>query len=125
MINARTLEMQFARGGHPGPVILKRDGTLESLEVEGSLLGIFANETFPDASAVLELGDRAFIFSDGVEVSFSDPASADAKHWRQALQNRYQMPTEQLLDDLSTQIDAESGSLDPKDDLTVIVAETI
>src|SRR3954462_6644719 len=40
LINTETLEVSFARGGHPNPVLLHADGTTEDLCADGSLLGI-------------------------------------------------------------------------------------
>jgi serine phosphatase RsbU (regulator of sigma subunit) len=79
-INYRHLQLTFARGGHPDPILLTRDGELACSRAEGSLLGIFPDEQFQQHAIELEPGDRVFIYSDGVELAFSgtttpDPAS--------------------------------------------------
>jgi sigma-B regulation protein RsbU (phosphoserine phosphatase) len=124
-INTHTLEVSFARGGHPNPIVLRADGSTEQLAAEGSLLGIFASETFAAASTRLQTGDRLFVFSDGVEVAFSDGQSIDSNRWREELEQRRRMTTQELLENLASHIDGESGSLTPKDDLTMIVAEVM
>jgi serine phosphatase RsbU (regulator of sigma subunit) len=124
-INTATLEMSFSRGGHPNPVLLSSEGTLQTLDADGGLLGIFAGDTYTDGHAVLRKGDRLFIFTDGIEVAFSDDHTINTTKWRDELFQRRHLTTDQLLSDLSKHIDAEVGSLDPKDDLTIIVAEAI
>jgi sigma-B regulation protein RsbU (phosphoserine phosphatase) len=124
-INTETMEMSFARGGHPNPVMLSKEGTLTTLDADGGLLGIFAGDTYTDGHAQLGKGDRLFIFTDGIEVAFSDDHTINTTKWRDELFKRRHLSTPKLLEDLSTHIDREVGSLDPKDDLTIIVAEAI
>src|SRR5687768_17691371 len=45
-INYRTRRLTFARGGHPDPLLLTRDGELKTLESEGALLGIFPDDEY-------------------------------------------------------------------------------
>jgi sigma-B regulation protein RsbU (phosphoserine phosphatase) len=128
LINTETLQVKFARGGHPNPVLLRGDGTTDDLCADGSLLGIFGGETFETRSVQLAPGDRLLVFTDGVEVAFGAEGSpgqekVDTLRWRQELQARRQMSTEELLSDFARHIDGETGSLRPKDDLTMIVVE--
>lgn len=124
LINTETLEVKLARGGHPNPVLLRADGEVVNIETDGSLLGIFPEEQFPQTSFTLSPGDRLFIFTDGVELAFSDGGKGiDATRWRQELCTRKDLDTEQLLHDFSARMDEDAGSLLPKDDLTIIVVE--
>ncbi|MGH7175996.1 MAG: PP2C family protein-serine/threonine phosphatase, partial [Tepidisphaeraceae bacterium] len=71
MVNVRTHEVTFARGGHPCPLVLRASGEIESVECDGSLLGIFENERYADRAVQLASGDRFFLYTDGVEVAFA------------------------------------------------------
>lgn len=124
IINTETLELTFARGGHPNPIILRADGQTECVRTEGSLLGIFPDETFTTCTTKLSPGDRLLIYSDGIEVAFSeDKTTADSPRWQQELESRRHLNGEQIMASLIEHLDGESGSLTPKDDLTIIVAE--
>jgi phosphoserine phosphatase RsbU/P len=122
-VNTTTGDLSFARGGHPNPILLRADGTTEFPEADGGLLGIFPGDQFASTNVKLNSGDRLFVFSDGVEVAFSADLSADAEQWRKELEQRRHLSSEQILADLSDQIDNAAGSLSPKDDLTIIVVE--
>jgi len=122
-VNTETLELTFARGGHPSPLLLGKDGELRSVEAEGSLLGIFPGEQYGDASVKLSAGDRVFIYTDGLEIAFSRDQTADVRQWREEIQRRAGMGTAEMLKDLGEHLDRETGSLLPKDDLTMIVVE--
>lgn len=123
MIDVRTHQVTLARAGHPVPLILRTNGTLDRIEADGGLLGVFPDEVFTDGTATLEPGDRLVLFTDGVEMGFGGSAAPDDAAWRMELQQRGALDGSALLLDLSRCLDSSAGSLDPKDDLTVIVVE--
>jgi len=123
MIDTTNLIVSFARGGHPHPMLMRSDGSVLALEADGGLLGVFAGEPYEQQAVQLRQGDRLFIYSDGVEVAFSADQSIDPERWRQELIARREMSSEQLLIDFAERLDASSGSLAPKDDLTMIIVE--
>lgn len=122
-INVNTLDVTFARAGHPAPVMITREGEVQTLDADGGLLGIFPDEQFTNGSTKMRPGDRLFVFTDGVEVAFSGDQSIDPDRWRQELYERRHLSGHDLLIDLQHHLDRESGSLAPKDDLTMIVIE--
>jgi serine phosphatase RsbU (regulator of sigma subunit) len=65
---------QFANGGHPPPLLLRADGTIEQIEgAEGPLVGAFSDATFETGMFTLEPGDLLLMYTDGVtETSRSD-----------------------------------------------------
>jgi serine phosphatase RsbU (regulator of sigma subunit) len=123
IINIATLNITFARGGHPNPLVLARDGQVREPACEGPLLGIFPDEQFTQTTVQLSTGDRFFLYTDGIEVAFTDAETMDTQRWREELHARLQLPVEQLLTEFSRHLDEEVGSLAPKDDLTIIVLE--
>ncbi|MCC7351075.1 MAG: SpoIIE family protein phosphatase [Phycisphaerales bacterium] len=125
IINVNTLGIQFARGGHPTPILLTREGQIEFLQCDGSLLGIFDGESFEDRQLSMRSGDRLLVFSDGIEVAFSNEQGFDNDKWCQDLHERRHLSAEELIRDLAGRLDAESGSLEPKDDLTIIAMEAV
>ncbi len=122
IIDVRTLQLTLATGGHPSPLLQRGDQTIE-VQAEGPLLGIFDNETFTQATAQLQPRDRLFVYSDGLEVAFGEDVAAQQGKWRQELYARRTLPAEGLLIDLSDHLDREAGSLQPKDDLTLVMVE--
>jgi sigma-B regulation protein RsbU (phosphoserine phosphatase) len=121
MIDTKNLVLTLARGGHPAPIRLARNGDVHELEAEGSLLGIFPNEKFAEATVQLEAGDRVFLYSDGVEVAFGHESTMDSAQWRQQIMNRRELATPALVSELTSLVDSSPAPL--KDDLTMIVLE--
>lgn len=122
-INTQTLMCSFARAGHPFPLLMRADGSVLNLQADGGLLGIFPKDVYEDRQIQLRGGDRLFIYTDGIEVAFGDDHALNTQQWRLELERRRDMPAERLLLELSENLDRETGSLAPKDDLSIIVAE--
>jgi serine phosphatase RsbU (regulator of sigma subunit) len=96
---------------------------MEFPEASGALLGIFPDEQFTVTTVQLAPGDRLVVYSDGIEVAFCGENIGDNTRWQDELHKRRSLSTEQMLIELSNELDSQSGSLQPKDDLTMIVLE--
>ncbi len=121
-LNTKTLTLSVARGGHPQPLLI-RDGKMTELDAEGALLGIFPDETFTTCHTQLQRGDRVLIYTDGIEVAFSNSDAADNERWRNELLQRAAEPVALILDDFANALDSFNGSILPKDDLTIVALE--
>lgn len=58
--------LQLASGGHPGPVVLRADGSVEHPTLTGSLLGILPDITVSRVRLDLAPGDAVVLVTDGV-----------------------------------------------------------
>jgi serine phosphatase RsbU (regulator of sigma subunit) len=56
----------FAAAGHPGPIVLRASGEVETVGVPGTLLGIFDDIDVTETSVELAAGDLAIFFTDGL-----------------------------------------------------------
>jgi PAS domain S-box-containing protein len=55
-----------AIGGHPLPLLLRTDGTVETVGAPGTLLGVLPDPNFEDRSVWLHPGDALVFYTDGV-----------------------------------------------------------
>jgi serine phosphatase RsbU (regulator of sigma subunit) len=55
-----------ACGGHPLPIVLRADGTLESAGRPGTLIGIFPDPELHDRVVDIAPGDAVVLFTDGI-----------------------------------------------------------
>jgi sigma-B regulation protein RsbU (phosphoserine phosphatase) len=121
-LNTDTLMLSVARGGHPQPLLL-RDGKMSELDAEGALLGIFPDETFSTCHVQLQRGDRVLVYTDGIEVAFTETDAADDDRWRAELVKLADQPISAIIDGFTKQLDGFGGSILPKDDLTIVGME--
>jgi sigma-B regulation protein RsbU (phosphoserine phosphatase) len=72
VLNTVNGDLNYANAGHPKPVILRQNGTLENLESNGPPIGISSlnlNDdpiTFDDEHAHISPGDKVILYTDGL-----------------------------------------------------------
>ena len=59
------VRLSLSCGGHPLPLVLRADGTVETAGRPGTLLGLFEAPDLSDADLQLAAGDAAVFFTDG------------------------------------------------------------
>ncbi|MCK4657935.1 MAG: serine/threonine-protein phosphatase [Phycisphaerae bacterium] len=122
LLNTETLELQFARGGHPHPLLITQEGHVTELKCQGGLLGLFKGETFPTSKVHMRPGEKLILYTDGIEVSFA-PRKGEAhswEHYRSVFEDLADHPIEEIIRGFEAKLDNEAGSLNPKDDVTVV-----
>ncbi|MHC4119242.1 MAG: PP2C family protein-serine/threonine phosphatase [Planctomycetota bacterium] len=67
LLNIKTLQLTYARAGHPYPIIVRTGERPKQLEVRGSLLGIFEQAEYVQETVQLQPGDKVLLYSDGAE----------------------------------------------------------
>lgn len=129
VLDTRTMELTMARAGHPFPMLLRgEDDQVETLEPEGGLLGVFEDEAYEEQTVQLKPGDRLLIYSDGFECAFPDDEQVNDNGKRKVANENY---AKEFLDlgngdpaaafqRLEDNLDGQAGSLNQKDDLTVL-----
>jgi sigma-B regulation protein RsbU (phosphoserine phosphatase) len=126
VVDTRCGLLRLARGGHPYPLHLRRDGTVGELRPAGSLLGLADLPLdFAETEITLSPGDKLVLYTDGVEdVMLSREAAKDdqvvlTEHLRQWAA----LPAPEMIQALREHLDSREGSLHPADDATVLVLE--
>jgi serine phosphatase RsbU (regulator of sigma subunit) len=80
LLNIKTLQLTYARAGHPHPIVIRLGEPPRQLEVRGSLLGIFEQADYVQETVQLQPGDKLLLYSDGAEPfigSFSNQGRFD------------------------------------------------
>lgn len=66
-VNDDSLELRISRAGHPAPMALRSDGTVELLDSNpGMLLGVFDSPSLTEVGASVEPGEALIIYTDGM-----------------------------------------------------------
>lgn len=128
IVNAQTLELRLARGGHPHPLLIRPGGAIEPIGAEGGLIGIPDLEAdFEEASIQLAPGDKVALYTDGLDDDLagedSGPAPCDAL--RELLASLAHLPAQAVVEGVAAHLDGREGSLHPDDDVTLLVLEVL
>lgn len=112
--------MTVALGGHPPPLVLRRDGSVEAIGTPGTLLGAIPEPRVADASAELGPGDAIVLYTDGV-LATEDRRGADDPGWLAKELGRWAgAPSARIAEGLArAAIDRQGGA--PRDDIAVLV----
>ncbi len=62
-----------ACGGHPRPLVLRADGTVERVEATGTLLGVLPSPPLQEVQIALGPGDSLVLYTDGVTEARNGP----------------------------------------------------
>lgn len=60
------LRVEVAVGGHPHPLVVRRDGRIESVGVTGPIIGWFEDSRYQTVTSDLQPGDLLVMFTDGL-----------------------------------------------------------
>jgi len=127
VVDCRRRTVKLAGAGHPPPVRLLENGSSQTLETRGGLLGVFPDETYDQIEFELAIGDRLLFYTDGFEQAFPD--TAEDAHQRRVPTRQYRSEFDQLsrlpnaaamIDAINQRLDDQAGSLHQIDDLTLI-----
>lgn len=115
---AHGVEVRLARGGHPAPLVRRVDGSIETVEAPGSLLGCVVDPGLADVHLALGRGDLLLLYSDGVtEARCGDDEFADTR-LRALLAATSPVP--QVVVDAIVQAVVSHGGEDLADDVTAL-----
>ncbi len=113
--------LTYSRAGHPEPLLLHADGSVELLDGPGSLLGVFPDERYASATVPLAPGDRLVLYTDGAEDALA-ATPGDRDRFRQAVTSLAAAPRDEMLLQLTAWID-ERTALPVEDDITIVTAD--
>src|SRR5215217_3349044 len=69
----------ISSAGHPLPLLLRADGSVEAVGAAGTLLGVVPDPDLEDRAVTLEPGDALVFYTDGVIESRGDAALLDER----------------------------------------------
>jgi sigma-B regulation protein RsbU (phosphoserine phosphatase) len=116
---ARGIDVRLARGGHPAPLVRRADGTVETVDAPGALLGCMDDPGVKDIRLTLRPGDLLLLYSDGVtEARHGDAEFTDAR-LRALL--AMTVPVAQVVVDAIVQAVLSHSRDDLADDVTALV----
>jgi len=131
IINAKTGKLTSSSAGHPPPIILRKDGSLQILRKGGPALGTFDLRSADDESMVYEeeqerlcLGDKLIFYTDGVN-EYQDTKGelyGDDRFFN-SLRELKDQTVEKLLEAVFNSLIVFGNNAEPKDDVSLLGLE--
>jgi PAS domain S-box-containing protein len=114
-------ELTAVRGGHPSPLLLRADGSMETIGPPGKAIGVFPDPELGDRTVGLRAGDAAVFYTDGVvEARGPDGSFFGEDQLRALLRSCIGLEAPAIAEKLRDVI-LEYGEGNPRDDLAVLV----
>ncbi len=122
VIDTSTLEMTFARGGHPEPILIHSDGKMDILRSPGGLLGVLPEEQYESRTAQLASGDRIILYTDGAEKALWGDGNFDSPEAQAEFRQWIDMPRDQIVAQLNSRVESAPAKW-REDDITVMIVD--
>jgi serine phosphatase RsbU (regulator of sigma subunit) len=122
-VDSRQGLMTFSNAGHNWPVVFRANGERQYLERGGTVLGILETVEYEEERVRLAPGDRVVLYTDGISEAmdgsgefFGDDRLCDiVQHMSRAMTAR------EISDQLLAALRVFLGSVEPQDDMTLLV----
>lgn len=123
LLNTKTLQLTYARAGHPYPILIRPNQEPQQLEIRGSLLGIFGKVQYIDQTIQLQPGDKLLLYSDGAEPIIGSIDYPSGFKFSEEFYKIKDLPVVEMMDKFNTL--AQSQKIDPAevDDITAVAVE--
>jgi serine phosphatase RsbU (regulator of sigma subunit) len=115
-----TARLTVALGGHPQPLILRKDGRVDSIGEPGTLLGALPSPVLADTDAILAVGDSLILYTDGL-LDLGDRSVSDDPDWlAKHLTNAAGASADEIAEQLAQSAVKRHGG-EPRDDIAILV----
>jgi sigma-B regulation protein RsbU (phosphoserine phosphatase) len=125
LLNIKTLQLTYARAGHPYPILIRPKEQPQQLEIRGSLLGIFGQAEYTQETIQLQPGDKFLLYSDGAEPFIGDFDDQSGFGFSEKFYEIKDLSITEMIDKFNTL--AQNQEIDPSDvdDVTAVAFEVL
>jgi len=112
--------LTVALGGHPLPLVLRKNGHVEEIGEPGTLLGVLPSPVLADTDATLAVGDSLILYTDGM-LDVRDRSSRDDPEWlAKQLAKSAGETADEIAEHLAQAAIKRHGG-EPRDDIAILV----
>jgi serine phosphatase RsbU (regulator of sigma subunit) len=113
-------DVRLSSGGHPPAIVLRADGTLETIDEPGTLLGLFEDPHLTEARLALAPGDAMILYTDGVTDEQLDGEEFGEGRLFDVVRSCVGLGAEEIAERLVAEVVAFTPG-PPRDDIAVVV----
>jgi anti-sigma regulatory factor (Ser/Thr protein kinase) len=114
--------VELASAGHPLPILLRPDGSVEAIGARGHLLGLWPDFEAEPLSLVLEPGDTLILYTDGVTDARAPEKILDTDDLAELVRSCAGAGADVTAERIERAV-ADSLAGEPRDDIAVLVIE--
>jgi phosphoserine phosphatase RsbU/P len=122
IFDGATRRFTYANGGHLHPILISDDGSSQLLSCSGTVVGLFDNLSFPEATVQLRPGDVLVAYSDGVTEPENDYGEFGEERLIQLVRANRHLPLERITEIVVAAVADWIGENEQPDDVTLVLA---
>jgi sigma-B regulation protein RsbU (phosphoserine phosphatase) len=124
VLDIRDNQFRYGSAGHPGPLIISSDQSVQEISGEGFPIGIVEKPDYNENTITLNQGDRMYLYSDGfIEERNKDGDRFDINQFQESIKSNYSLTLDKSIENTVTAIMSWHGSEHFSDDLSIIGIE--
>jgi phosphoserine phosphatase RsbU/P len=112
----------YANGGHLPPILISEDGSCQLLNCGGTVVGLFDNLSFPEATVQLHPGDLLVTYSDGVTEPENDYGEFGEERLIELVRANRNLPLQRITEIVTAAVQDWIGDNEQPDDITLVLA---
>lgn len=121
IIDAESGSISYVNAGHNPPLLVRKDGSIETLEPTGTVIGAFNLDTWTESDIDLREGDKLIVFTDGVTEAQGKDSQYSEQRLEQLVIRCREMSTEELAGSLMDDIEKFVEDTPRSDDITMLI----
>jgi sigma-B regulation protein RsbU (phosphoserine phosphatase) len=114
--------LSYSNGGHLAPLVFHANGSMTRLQTGGTVIGLFDDMQWEEASLELQPGDLFVAYSDGVTEPENEFGEFGEQRLIEIVKEHWSAPLARISDEILTAVKDWIGSGEQPDDLTVVLA---
>ncbi len=116
--------LTYSNGGHLPPILLSDDGSSQLLSCGGTVVGLFDNLNFPEATVRLRPGDIFVAYSDGITEPENAYGEFGEERLIQLVRENRNLPLERITEIVTAAVQDWIGDAEQPDDITLVLARS-
>jgi serine phosphatase RsbU (regulator of sigma subunit) len=125
LLNTKTLQLTYARAGHPYPILIRPNEQPQQLEIRGSLLGIFRQSEYTHQTIQLQPGDKLLLYSDGAQSFIGGLDDPVGFNFSEEFCEIKDLPVVEMMDKFSALVQNQPIAPSEVDDITAVALEVL
>ena len=117
-----TRNLTYSNAGHLPPLLIGEDGSVRRLETGGTVVGLFDDVKYEEASVVLESGEIFLAYSDGVTEPENDYGEFGEERLIDLVRSNRHLPLERISELVTNAVYEWIGESEQPDDITLVLA---
>lgn len=120
--DTQSRRLTYSNGGHLPPMIIGQNGAVRRLDRGGTVVGLFDNLSFEEASVQLEPGEVFLAYSDGVTEPENEYGEFGEQRLIELVSENWHLPLVRITEEVTAAVDDWIGPHEQPDDVTLVLA---